>query len=210
MARLVTAVQRILGKHQVTHLICAVETSGTRDQVLKRISRTEKLVQLAEDEAGGRAVVSVVSYGEHVYIRGEPDNLTRILTWANAPNSALSALHGLQDHGIQESSYPRAAAIECMLTEVARRLISEERRPILVSAGSRAAFPVRLDTATQILPCPRRNDWRAELQRLRRYPGMSFGAIRDSAVDDEVWNQLGDGFDVRKLATSIGLLDRAE
>jgi hypothetical protein len=210
MARLVTAVQRTLGKHQVTHLICAVETSGTRDQVLKRISRTEKLVQLAEDEAGVRVVMSVVSYGEHVYIRGEPDNPTRILTWANSPNSALSALRGLRDHGIQESSYPGAAAIECMLAEVARRLISEECRPILVSAGSRAPFPVRLDTATQILPCPRRNDWRAELQRLRRYPGMSFGAIHDSAVDDEVWNQLGGGFDVRKLATSIGLLDRAE
>jgi TIR domain len=216
MARLVAAVRHILGKHQVAHLICAVETSGSRDRVLKRISRTEQLVQLAESEAGGQVVVSIVSYGEHVFTRGgKYDNPTQILTWANNPNSALSALRGLRDHGIQESSYPPAAAVECMLTVVAgqlnsERLTSEERRPILVSVGSRAAFPLRLGTTTAILPCPLQNDWRAALLGLRKYPGISFGAIHDSAVDDEFWNQLGGGFDVRKLAISVGLLDRAE
>ena len=67
--------------------------------------------------------------------------------------------------------------------------------------GRRPASPHRIDQVSRILPCPLRNDWRANLRGLSEdHAGMAFGAIRDGAEDDdlfgddpadEIWRLLG-------------------
>ena len=211
--RLAAGVQRILRQHRLAHLICGVEIAGARDRVLKRISRTEELVQLVEDEAAGRIAVSVVSYGDHFFQRGrEYHSPVEFLSWADSSGAALSVLDGLRSHDIQSVMDRRASAVECMLWEVARRLPGQEGRPALVSVGFRDAYYYRAprDDHTMILPCPLGHDWGSALQQLRRYPGFVLEAIRDDDIDQGVWNQLGAGFNARRLATRLGLVDSYE
>jgi hypothetical protein len=124
--------------------------------------------------------------------------------------------------------YPRAAQVECMLAEVARRLREPEaasaRRPVLVTVGSKPAFPHRIDPRTGIIPCPARNDWRTISRGLADdHPGMAFGVIRDDDNADEegrsadsagdIWRRLGadgsaslDAFHPRRFAIGLGML----
>jgi hypothetical protein len=209
-AELVAAVPPSLDRREPAHLICAVEVCGTAGQFQERLSRIEQLIGQA-GTADGRLAVSLVCYGPHSFDRG-PEERASVLTWAGTSEDALSALAGRREQGAAAVGYPRAAQLECVLTEVAGRLTGREGRPVLVTVGSRPAFPPRVDSRTQILPCPYRRDWRLALGHLRRHPGAAFGAIHDHDPDSGIWTQLGsaafaraDAVDMRRFAADLGL-----
>jgi hypothetical protein len=195
------------------HLICMVEVSGTGDRVLERLERIEQLVQLVADGAKDRLAVSLISYGPHSVDRDGPEIAPTVLTWASNTDAALSALIQLRGRGAEELGYPHATQLECVLTEVARRLDAHQGRPFLVAVGSRPAFPSRVDPVSEIIPCPRRRDWRWALQQLRReHRGIAFGAIHDGPGGD-IWNELGhdasarmDAVNMQGFAADLGLL----
>jgi hypothetical protein len=114
------------------------------------------------------------------------------LEWEATAQSALDTLGALASRGALPKGYPHAAQLECVLAEVANRLTGREGRPVLVTAGARPPHPPFPDAATSIIPCPRRGDGLAILDRLAtRYPAMSFCAIRDAGSEDMLWDQLG-------------------
>jgi hypothetical protein len=210
---LVAAVPERLDPAEPAHLICVVEVSGASDQALERLERIGQLVGCAADDAKDRLAVSLISYGPHSVDRGGPEVPLKVWTWADSSDAALSALGQLRDRGPAELGYPRAAQLECVLTEVADRLTGREGRPFLVAVGSRPAFPKRVDPASEIIPCPRGRDWRRALHRLREHPGIAFGAIHDHGMEEEIWSQLShdastrvDAVDMQGFAADLGLL----
>ena len=213
---LVATIPARIEMYRPTHLICAVEVSGTVDQVQERISRVEQLIRLvAADEHA--LSVSLVSYGPHSFDRKVIEEPARTLTWASASDEALSALSDLSDREAADTGYARAAQLECVLTKVAERITGRHGRPVLVTVGSRAAFPHRMDPVSEILPCPERNNWRRALQQLSAHQGITFGAIHDRGPnDEEIWHRLGSdaiahlkAVDIRRFAASLGLLGLA-
>jgi hypothetical protein len=211
---LVAMVPRQLRQLAPAHLVVLIESSGRPEQADARAARIRQLVASLAGRRNSELAVSVIAYGPHAVSRGEADEPPRILLWAGRPDAALLALD--QPLPRPAGSYARAAQLECALTEVALRL--EQRsygRPVLVVAGSRPAFPPRVDARLGIIPCPRRNDWRVAMERLRGHPGISFGAIHDDPPDG-LWEQLGHDAlassrpgDDRAFAVSLGLLSRA-
>ena len=208
---LVGAVPATLDRPAPAHLICAIEVSGTKDQLRRRIDRVQQLITRAETTEG-QLRVSLISYGAHSFSRKVPDEPPAALTWAGSAKTALAELAKLQKRGTPDGEYPRAAQLECALAEVIRRLDRDDGRPCLVTAGSRPPYPPRVDPRTEIIPCPRRNDWRGALQRLGGIPDMAFGTICDHDAAGPAWTQLGrdasesgDLVDVRRLAMNLGL-----
>ena len=195
-----------------SHLICAVEMSGTVTQVRDRLDRVDQLIKTAARGTEQRLSVSLITYGPHPVHWNSPEEPVRVLTWARSGAEALEQLWRLEGH-TAEVGYPRAAQLECVLTEIAERLTGQEGRPVLVTVGSRPPFPPRVDPLTEIIPCPSRNDWRRALHRLRDHPGIAFGAISDHDPDGGIWASLGthafaptNAFDARRFATKLGLL----
>lgn len=212
-SELVSAIPARFDLPQPAHLICAVEVSGTADWVEERLSRIRQLIELA---AAPELSVSVISYGSHSFARTEPEEPATMLTWESTPDAALAAVEELGSRGPAPTGYPRAAQIECVLAAVGRRLTRHPGRPVLVTAGSRPAFPHRTDPVSEILPCPARHDWRRELRRLREYPGIAFGAIHDSDPADQIWESLGReaighayAMDIPRFAADLGLFSHA-
>ena len=214
---LVAAVPPQFETPEPAHLICAIEVSGPGKQVLERIDRIEQLIRHVANDADGRLLVSVISYGPHSFDRSAPEVPTSILSWAAPGTMALAELDRLRQRGPAEIGYPRAAQLECMLTELAGLLAPQDGRPVLVTAGSRPAFPVRVDPRTEIIPCPRRHDWRQAIRRLREHAGIAFGAIHDRSLDGEIWSQLGsaaftpaEAVDVPRFAAKLGFRTSAD
>ena len=174
---------------QSVHLIFAVEVSGAAEQVDERLARVEQLIEFVAAHRR-QLLVSLISYGPHSFYPMLPEEPARVLTWASTSDTALSALRELYYRGATETGYPWAAQIECVLSEIADRLTECQERPVLVTVGSRVAFPDRMNPASKILPCPVRKDWRQAIQRLRKHPGVAFGAIHDEG-EEEIWAQLG-------------------
>jgi hypothetical protein len=159
------------------------------------------------------------------------DEAVNVVAWAESnPGTLARRLRTLRARGPSRLQYPRAAQIECMLAEVTRRLQGPDAaaagRPALVTIGDRPAFPHKIDRISEILPCPRRHDWRTFLRRLAEdHDGMAFGAIRDSPDDpdgpfedaaDDVWRLLGtdmsaslSAFDPHAFAVGLGLVPAA-
>lgn len=201
------------------HVICAVEVSGTVDQVEERISRVEQLIGLVTENTEHELAFSLVSYGAHSFDWKVLEDPAKAVAWASGADTAMSALGVLRDRGPAETGYTRAAQIECMLAKVASRLGMQHGRPVLVTAGSRPPYPQRMDPRTEILPCPQRNDWRRALQRIRTLPGSAFGAICESSGtldergDEDIWPRLGsdaiadlNAVNIRRFAADLGLL----
>lgn len=218
-AELVGAIPAKIDLPEPAHLVCAVEVSGTADQVQERISRVEQLVGLITENTEHELAFSLVSYGPHSFDWKVLEDPVKALTWAAGADTAMSALKALRDRGPVESGYMRAAQIECMLAKVASRLGMQHGRPVLVTAGSRPPYPQRMDPRTEILPCPHRNDWRRALQRIRALPGSAFGAICESSwtlderEDGDIWPRLGsdaiadlNAVNIRRFAADLGLL----
>jgi hypothetical protein len=215
-AELVAAVPARLEVPRPAHLICAVEVSGTKDQVAERLSRIEQLIGAVADEAKDQTRISLISYGPHSFDRAVPDVPPAVLIWAGTSDETLFALKRLMDRGAVDIGYPRAAQLECVLGLIAGRLDDREGRPVVVTVGARPPSPRQVDPATEILPCPYRQDWRRAWHRLLEFPGISFGAIRDHGQDEEIWTSLGSGalaavnaVNVRRFAGRLGLLSSA-
>ena len=116
---LVAAVPPRFDTPEPAHLICAIEVSGPGKRVLERIDRIEQLIRHVASDAEGGLHVSVLSYGPHSFDRSAPEVPTSILSWAAPSTMALAELDRLRQRGPADIGYPRAAQLECMLTEVA-------------------------------------------------------------------------------------------
>jgi hypothetical protein len=188
------------------HLIVAVEICGTPAELRERAGRARRLVREAAAGADSPVRFSLLSYGAHTHDRRIPDEPVTTLIWSEADPSVVD--HRLERLGARvpaSSGHARAAQVECLLADVARRLRPPEEaaagRPVLVVIGRRPASPHRIDQVSRIIPCPLRNDWRADLRGLSEaHAGMAFGAIRDGTENDdpfgddpsdEVWQLLG-------------------
>ena len=196
------------------HLIAAIEVSGPGGLVAQRIGRVRQLFEHVANEARDFVCYSVISYGPHSINPGNreyPEVPATTLAWAETADEALSVLGRLARRGAEPIGYPAAAQLECVLTDLERQLNGQEGRPVLVTAGARPAHPPRIDPASQIIPCRWRNDWRGPMTRMRaRYEGITFGAIRDTEVPDELWQVLStgtpfEGFSARNVAERLGL-----
>lgn len=196
---------------QPVHLVCAIEVSGGKQHLQRRIDRLEELI--ASADAGGQwLAVSLVSYGPHSverFVREEP---AAVLAWATTSERALSALRGLAERTPAEGEYLRAAQLECALATVASRLSDRDGRPVLVTVGARPPHPPRVDIRTEIIPCPDRTDWHGPLYRLRGVRGITFGALCDQDACGEIWRELGQNalaalevVDMDCFAVSLGL-----
>jgi hypothetical protein len=209
------------------HLIIAIEICGSPDDFATRIDRAKQLIEDVRGGTGGRVRFSLLSYAAHLHQRGTRDPEVTALDWAAVDADEVDRrLDWLAEQGPVDSARARAAQIECMLSEVGRRLHASDAtlgRPVLVTIGGRPSFPHRIDPVTRIFPCPRNEDWRSLLRGLRdEHEGLALAAIRDGAADwvrpfaddptDEVWQHLGTDsyaraaeFDPRRLAVEVGL-----
>jgi len=233
-----------LDKYGPAHLIVAVECAGTDEEVEARIDRARQLIDAVGEAADGPVTFSLLTFSAHAHSRrGHEDPVTAV-GWAQGdPRDLIPRLRALHKRRSDERAlrneervrrgetpdlqYPRAAQVECMLAEAGRRLRGPESagtgRPALVTIGARPAHPHRIDPVSEILPCPRRQDWRVILPSLaQEHAGMAFGAVRDGAEDpddfrvsplDEIWDHLGtdvkastDAFDAHAFAVGLGLV----
>ena len=210
---LVARVPPRLDRFRPAHLIIAIEVSGGAARVLERIDRVEQLIRCVANGADGPLRISLLSYGPHKIHRDDAEEPVTALAWAQSSGATLAALSRLRERGEAKPGYTRAAQLECVLAAVARRLTGEYGRPVLITVGSRPAFPSRVDPASEIIPCPQHNDWRADWLRLRQRPGIAFGVIRDPGISEDIWRHLGqdatealDAVDVRRFAADLGLV----
>ena len=87
---------------------------------------------------------------------------------------------------------------------------------MLVTVGTRRAFPSAIDPRSEILPCPWGNDWHRFFRWLTEdHKEMMFGAICGDQ-DAEVWRLLGKdasaelaALDARQFAADLRLLRAA-
>jgi hypothetical protein len=227
-AEVLARVPERLDAYGPCHLIVAVEACGTADEFEARIDRADQLIADVQDAADGPVTFSLLTYAAHTHRRQAGEEAVNVVAWAETdPGTLTRLLRALAAGGPSPARYPRAAQVECMLAEVARRLAGPAAaaagRPALVTIGSRPAFPHRVDRVTEILPCPERHDWRSILRGLADdHAGMAFGAIRDTpdGLDDrpagplnEVWRHLGTDmsaapgdYEAHAFAAGLGLV----
>ncbi len=214
-----------------SHLIVAVEACGSAEVFETRIDRAEELIADVQDTADGPVTFSLLTYAAHTHNRMTGDEAVNVVAWAESnPETLARRLRALRARVPSHVQYSRAAQIECMLAEVTGRLQGPDAtaagRPALVTIGDKPAFPHKIDRVSEILPCPRRHDWRTFLRRLAEaHGGVAFGAIRDSEDDpddlyedpaDEIWRLLGtdmsaslSAFDPHAFAVGLGLVPPA-
>ncbi|MGI5324860.1 hypothetical protein [Actinomadura nitritigenes] len=189
------------------HLICAVEVSGSEEQVAMRLHLLDGAIGAADDAIPGLQV-SVIPYGSHEFRRGVRDAPVRPLAQEVEPAQARSLIRA---QAALETGYVLAAQIECML-ETLLMLVGEESAAdsALLTVGDRPAFPPRANE-TEILPCPYRRDWEAALAS---YGGRALVAVCDRPTDaaEQVWHRLGrdllvdlDGADIREVVAALAL-----
>ena len=210
---LVAHVPARLDRFRPAHLIVAIEVCGAAARVSERIHRAEQLIRVVASGADGPLHVSLISYGPHAVHRDDAEEPVTVLAWAQSSGVALAGLARLRERGAAAPGYSRAAQLECVLAEVAGKLTDEYGRPVLVTIGSRPAFPSRVDRVSEIIPCPKRMDWRAAWLHLRQRPGIAFGVICDHSPGREIWRHLGSdaaeqlqAADVRRFAADLSLV----
>ena len=212
------------------HLIVAVEVCGSAEELRTRADLAGDLISYIRNGTDGPVAFSLVTYASHSHDRQIDDEPVTAVAWAETDAGRLDRrLNRLRARRPAVFRYPRAAQVECMLAEVARRLRVAEAtagRPALVTIGDRPPFPPRIDPPSGIIPCPRRIDWRAYfLGLVRDHSGMAFGVIRDITDDDDdddtsgnpaddIWRRLGTdasaaltAFDAHSFAVDLGLLN---
>jgi hypothetical protein len=194
------------------HLVCLIEVCGGDDRLQQRIDRLEGLI--AEAQAAARLLyVSVVAYGAHGVAWKVEDRPPEIRAWAASGREAVSALRGLVGRRVDEREYQGAAQLECALKLVREHLAPADGRPVIVTAGGRAAHPPGLDTRHQLIPCPDWVDAMSEINRLLSLPEIRFGAVRDPKWRGRIWERLGqhavatvdDAVDMESFAADLGL-----
>jgi hypothetical protein len=218
LARLMRQVPERLRKPVPVHLVCLIEVSGGEVQLRRRIDRLEQLITTAADGAEQELAVSVISYGPHAVERGVREDPAAVRARATSPARAVRVLRGLAGRIAPAREYDRAAQTECALNELSGLLDGRPAgtgRPVVVTAGQRPPHPPRLDMRSEILPCHNRVDWRAMITRLRRVPGIRFGALCDPDAVGDIWRDLGrDAFGrlnsegvIPGFAKDLGLLE---
>jgi hypothetical protein len=186
------------------HLIVAVETCGSADQVTAHLDRADQLIRNVANGAEGPLRFSLLTYDSHPHDPRLDDDPVTVLAWAARDEAVLAHLAVLREqaHTRRRGRYTHAASIECMLAEVASLLQSSQPgqpgegyragRPVLVTVGTRVAFPASRDPRSEILPCPAGHDWVSFFHWLAKDHGsMTFGAICGGDPDAEVWQLLG-------------------
>lgn len=222
-AEICATVPERIGEFGPTHLIVAVETCGSQEQVAAHLDRAAQLIGNVTSGAECPVRFSLLAYGAHPHDLRVDDHPVTVLAWAQPDQVVLGHLSVLRERPRLPDRYTRAANIECMLAEVARHLQEPQRRPgegaaraVLVTVGTRRAFPPAIDPRTEVLPCPRGNDWRSFFRWLTEdHREMMFGAICGDQDGDE-WRLLGKdasaelvALDARQFATDLRLLRAA-
>jgi hypothetical protein len=184
-------------------LIVAVETCGSADQVTAHLDRAAQFIRNVANGAEGSLRFSLLSYNAHPHDPRLDDDPVAVLAWEDRAEAVLAHLSVLREqaHGRRRDRYTHAASIECMLAEVASLLQSRQGRPgeghpagrpVLVTVGTRVAFPASRDPHSEILPCSAGNDWLSFFRWLTEdHQEMSFGAICGGNPDADVWRLLG-------------------
>jgi hypothetical protein len=213
---IVATVPRSVPAGGPAHLIIAIEVSAPdHSLVYRRLDAAQRLIQHVATEARDLVRYSIITYGPHYIHLGNrdfPEVRTTRVPWAGTADEALARLYRLSGYAPAPVGYERAAQLECVLTDLEAGLTGEQGRPVIVTVGARPPHPPRVDPATGIIRCHRRNDWREPMIRLRtRYAGIKFGAIRETGPADQLWALLGadalagDDLYAPRFAQSLGL-----
>jgi len=185
------------------HLIVAIETCGSADQVTAHLDRADQFIRNVANGAEGPLRFSLVTYDAHPHDPRLDDAPVTVLAWADRDETVLAHLAVLREQtpARRRGRYTHAASIECMLAEVASLLQSQSGhlgeghpagRLVLVTVGTRNAFPASRDPRSEILPCSAGNDWLSFFRWLVEDHGeMTFGAICGGDPDAELWRLLG-------------------
>ncbi|MEU8380317.1 hypothetical protein [Streptosporangium sp. NPDC048865] len=198
------------------HLICAVEVTGSPEELEARRSRAVELVEEVAKRRPStqRLEVSVIGYGTHVFGTRHADTSSpRTFLWSAPAADALHALESLQP---VPPTYLGGAQVEDMLAEVSMRLTprNDRVRTALLTVGARPPHPPRAD-ASRVLPCPGRYGWDELLQALEHDHGVRLGAICDMEIGDAppAWHRLGSdvlrrvsAVDAEEFAVRLGVL----
>jgi hypothetical protein len=202
-AEICGTVPKRLTVFEPVHLIVAVETCGSADQVTAHLDRADQFIRNVANGAEGPLCFSLLTYGAHPHDPRLDDDPVTVFAWAGRDEAVLAHLARLrqQAHARPRGRYTHAASIECMLADVASLLQSQPGhpgeghpagRPVLVTVGTRVAFPASRDPRSEILPCSAGNDWLSFFRWLVEDHGeMTFGAICGGDPDAEVWRLLG-------------------
>jgi hypothetical protein len=194
------------------HLVAAIEVSGSAEEVSDRIDAVRRLFSYVAAQSESPVSYSVITYGPHAINRLSPEVPMTTPAWTVTSDVAIDVLDRLSRLPAAPVGYHGAAQIECVLAELDGRLTGAEGRPVVVTVGVRPAHP-RATSASALIPCVYRNDWRLSIERLlRQHAGIAFGAIHDTGWPDEMWRFLGNDagialadFTAAEFARSLGL-----
>jgi hypothetical protein len=200
-------------------LVCAMELAGERDLVRRRRDLVRKLLETLEAECPepGRLRVALASCSDHLYEPGR-EALQVVRTTSLLPTGQALAILG-KEPGSEVHS-PKSAPLEDLLHEAAELLAcsrAARRAPLVLLVAGRPPHPSRLED--NVHPCPRRLDWRAELQRLSGQHRARCVTVADvippRQAQAAVWHQLGpaglhelDRADSRQIGEDLGILVR--
>ncbi|MCP2338091.1 hypothetical protein [Actinomadura rupiterrae] len=208
-------------------VLCAIELGGQAGQAAARRALLAGTLELIGADLGERAAVSVRGYREHSFELGEERDAVVEGVWKAVPDQALDAFAALP-HRTQPYQSD-AAPLEDALAEIVDFLERERNahgwlrelhhppfRVLAVFAG-RPPHPrgQGQDPLRELAqPCPRKDDWRAAADALRRL-GVRLVAVLDAATDPDrdYWTALGahcrltlEGLTPRALAEAMGIV----
>ncbi|MEO3802227.1 hypothetical protein [Nonomuraea sp. B1E8] len=198
------------------HLVCAIETAGTREEFEARCHWAGYVIDLLAERCPDlrQLKVSVMGYGTHVYDTRRADrSRPAVAAWSASTAQARAALESLRPTA---PTYPNAAQVEDMLAEVRTRLIQQpgSTRTALLTIGARPPHPPR-SGLDRVPACPARHDWLALLRDMEQHHGLRSAVICDSppATSTSPWHRLGstalfqvDAVNAEELAVRLGLV----
>ncbi|MEV5573462.1 hypothetical protein AB0L06_25755 [Spirillospora sp. NPDC052269] len=208
-------------------VMCAIELGGPPTPAAARRDLLAGTLELVSADLGERAGVSVRGYREHSFELGEERDAVVEGVWDADPDRALDAFAALERRAQPYQS--DAAPLEDALVEIvgflerqrdARGWLNEVHHPpyrVLVVLAGRPPHPrgQGQDPLRELAqPCPRKDDWRAAVDALRRF-GVRLVAVLDGATDADrdYWTALGahrrltlEGLTPRALADAMGLV----
>lgn len=204
-------------------LVCAVELTGTKEQVdLRRDLVRELLEELAAEYPDLDPVplrIGLLGCTDHVFEPGEAKRRIVRRTPLEAPTLTLASLARFRGAEIR---YPPAAPLEDLMHEAHRMLTASRDAghvPRLLVVAGRAPHPPRLGQ-DKVQPCPFQCDWRRTARALAA-SGTEVVAVTDTrptrAARAAFWTEAAPAglhplpeADVREVAEDLGVLIRQE